>query len=143
MITLHIEGQSLELPENIAVNDDAVRRAIAPLFPQIASARFERVTDRDGRTVLKVTKEAGTKGLTPQSLVDALQRCPRHVNPALILARQLHDTTPSRVEDILTLETRLDKAIQQGEHELQVTHAIVTRLLHTPAVPASATPIGF
>lgn len=143
MVTLQIEGQSLELPENIAVNDDAVRRAIAPLFPQIASARFERVTDKEGRTVLEITKEAGTKGLTTQSLIDALKCCPRHINPALILAHKLQTITPNRVEDILVLEQQLESAIRKGEHELKVTNAIFTRLLQAPAVPSTTTPIGF
>ncbi len=143
MVTLQIEGQSLELPENIAVNDDAVRRAIAPLFPQIASARFERVTDKEGRTVLKVTKEAGVKGLTPETLVNTLKRCPRHINPALVLSRKLQQTTADHIEDILTLERQLESAILTGEHELQVTNAIFTRLLHAPAVPSTTTPIGF
>lgn len=143
MVTLQIEGQSLELPETIAVNDDAVRRAIAPLFPQIASARFERITDKEGRTVLKVTKEAGVKGLTPETLVNILKRCPRHINPALVLSRKLDQTTADRIEDILTLERQLASAIRTGEHELQVTNAIFTRLLHAPAVPSTKTPIGF
>jgi hypothetical protein len=143
MITLRIEGQSLELPENIAVNDDAVRRAIAPLFPQIASARFERVTDKDGRTELKVTKEAGVKGLTPETLVDTLKRCPRHINPALALSHKLQQANINQIEDILTLERQVEAAIQKGEYELKVTNAIFTRLLHAPAVPSSKTPLGF
>lgn len=144
MVSLVIEGQTLDIPESIAINDDALRKAIAPLFPQVASARFERVTDPEGRTVIKVTKEAGTKGLTAEAIADALTHCPRHLNPAISLAQDLQQAlNRAPFEDVLAMERTLDTAIQQGEHELQVTHAILTRLQHAPAVPASTTPIGF
>ena len=68
MITLLVEGQEIELPEEIAVSDDAIRKAIAPLFPQSANATIQRTTDGQGRTTIKLTKQAGTKGGYPEIL---------------------------------------------------------------------------
>jgi len=147
MVTLLIEGQSLELPETIAINDDALRKAIAPLFPQVATARFERVSNSEGQTVIKIVKEAGTKGLSSTSsedIVAALKQCPRHLNPAIALHQRLSrvDTELSD-EDTLVLEQQLDEAITAGEHELERTNAILTQLRNTPATTSSTPPIGF
>jgi len=144
MVTLQIEGQSLELPADIAINDDALRRAIAPLFPQAANARFERATDGEGRTVIKVTKQAGDKGIAAERILAAIQRCRRHVNPAILLHQRVQQSsTKMSPEDLLQLQRDLDQAITKGEHELKVTHAILARLLSAPAVPTHTTPIGF
>jgi hypothetical protein len=144
MIALQIEGQTLELPETVAVNDDCLRRAIAPLFPQAANARFERVTDAEGRTVIKMTKEAGTKGLTAEALAKVLKGCPRHVNPAVVLHQRLQSMSDHfPYEDVLRLEAQIERAVKAGERELKVTHAILSRLLHAPGVPAQTPPVGF
>ena len=42
MVTLQLEGQEIQLPPEIAISDDAVRKAIAPLFPQAAHATIQQ-----------------------------------------------------------------------------------------------------
>jgi hypothetical protein len=147
MVTLVIEGQSLELPETVAINDDALRKAIAPLFPQVATARFERVTNPEGQTVIKILKEAGTKGLgstTSEDIVAALKQCPRHINPALELHQRLTRIDPNlSYEQTFALQHELDQAITAGERELELTNAILTQLHNTPATAAVTLPIGF
>ncbi|MBU6433678.1 MAG: hypothetical protein KGS09_18585 [Nitrospirae bacterium] len=145
MITLQIEGQTLELPEDVAVSDDAIRRVIAPLFPQAANATIQRVTDGNGITTIKLTKQAGTKG-TYATILDRLKRSEPHVNPAFTLYQQLHAASDPRrykPEDVLTLQRRVKRAITQGEEELKATHDIVQRLRAAPGHATSVPPVGF
>jgi hypothetical protein len=145
MITLHVEGQSLELPPDIAVSDDAIRRVIAPLFPQAANATIQRVTDGNGVTTIKLTKQAGTKG-TYATILDRLTRSALHVNPAFTLYQQLHAASDPRrykPEEILTLQRRVKRAITQGEEEFQATHDIIQRLRAAPGHASTVPPLGF
>ena len=145
MITLHIEGQTLELPEDVAVSDDGIRRVLAPLFPQAANATIQRVTDGNGVTTIKLTKQAGTKG-SYQPILDRLTRAKPHVNPAFTLYQQLHAASnPHRYkpEEILTLQRRVKRAITEGEEELHATHDIVQRLRTAPGHASTLPPLGF
>ena len=62
-ITLPDNGQTIELPDEIASSDEQIRAALAPLYPAIANATISREQGADGQTVVKITKVAGTKGL--------------------------------------------------------------------------------
>lgn len=145
MITLHVEGQTLELPPDIAVSDDAIRRVIAPLYPQAANATIQRVTDGNGITSIKLTKQAGTKG-TYDAILNRLKRSRPHVNPAFTLYQQLHAASAStryKPEEILTLQRHIKQAITHGEQELKATHDILQRLHAAPGHASTVPPIGF
>ncbi|MBA5865377.1 MAG: hypothetical protein GDA67_01625 [Nitrospira sp. CR1.3] len=145
MITLQIEGQTLELPPDVAVSDDAIRRVIAPLFPQAANATIQRATDGNGVTTIKLTKQAGTKG-TYATILDRLKRSKPHVNPAFMLYQQLHAASALeryKPEEILTLQQRVKQAISVGEQELQATHDFLKRLQAAPGHASSIPPVGF
>lgn len=58
---LEIEGQHVEVPLDIARDDDRLRRTLSPLFPGAANAQFERKEDGDTLKV-QVIKRLGTKG---------------------------------------------------------------------------------
>lgn len=144
MVKIQIEGQILELPADVAVNDEAIRRAIAPVFPQIANATLSRVTGPDGVTVIKVTKQAGTKGSYEQALKQ-LKECPRHVNPIFPLYQRLYqDTSPlASPEEFFSIQGQLDRALHAGEAEVRDTTSILTRLASAPGYASRRTPVGF
>ena len=58
---LDIEGQNIAVPLDIAIDDDKLRRTLAPLFPGAANARFERKEEGD-TLMVQVIKQLGTKG---------------------------------------------------------------------------------
>lgn len=62
MDKIKIEGQELEMPENIARDDAALKDALAPYFPGAANAKFMRSEEKDGVITVTVVKQAGTKG---------------------------------------------------------------------------------
>lgn len=56
-----IEGQTLDLPAEIAATDEGLKAALQPFFPGAANAKFLR-TEKDGVVTVNVVKQAGTKG---------------------------------------------------------------------------------
>ena len=145
MVTLQLEGQEIQLPPEIAISDDAVRKAITPLFPQAAHATIQRTTDANGMTTIKLTKQAGTKGnchVTLRHLIES----PRHVNPALTLYQAYQaesQPTHTTVESILLAQQKLRLAIEQGEKEYKETATIKERLKNSPGSPSRLLPPGF
>lgn len=144
MIKIQIEGQLLDLPPAIAVNDDAIRRAMAPVFPQIANATLSRTDGPDGITIIKVTKQAGTKGSYTR-ILDHLKDSPAHVNPIFPLHQRLYrSNTPfTAPEEFFSIQGQLDQAIHTGEAELRDTHTMLTRLVNAPGHASRLTPVGF
>jgi len=59
---IKIEGQEIEMPEEIAGDDAALKSALAPFFPGAANAKFMRSEEKDGVIIVTVVKQAGTKG---------------------------------------------------------------------------------
>ncbi|MDK2741895.1 MAG: hypothetical protein NDI90_03195 [Nitrospira sp. BO4] len=142
MIKIQIEGQTLELPPNIAVSDDAIRRAIAPVFPQVANASFIRTSGTDGTTIIKVTKQAGTKGYA--AMLAHLTKSPNYVNPVFTLYQRLfHNTTTASPEEFFSLQRQLEPAIREGESEIRDTKHILDRLAETPGHASTRAPLGF
>jgi hypothetical protein len=144
VIKISIEGQTLELPPEIAVSDDAIRRAMAPVFPQIATAYLTRTTDASGTTVIKVTKRANDKGAL-DAVLHHLKEAPRHVNPIFPLYERLYLSTgrlPS-AEDFFTIQRQLRKAIEDGEAEINDVSIIRARLRETAGTPSRSIPVGF
>lgn len=144
MVKIQIEGQILDLPPDIAVNDDAIRRAIAPVFPQVANATFTRTDGPDGVTLIKVTKRAGTKG-TYDHVLKHLKDSQRHVNPIFPLYQRLYqnDARLASPEEFFSIQGQLDQALHAGEAELHDTNTILKRLVSAPGHASRRTPVGF
>ncbi len=144
MIKLCIEGQTLDLPPEIAVSDDAIRRAMAPVFPQIATAYFTRTTDTDGVTTIKVTKRANDKGAL-DNVLDKLRKAPRHVNPIFPLYQRLY-LNPQRfpsAEDFFTIQRNLRGTIDKGQAEITFVRNLRIALEQAPGTASRRIPMGF
>lgn len=59
---IKIEGQEIDMPEEIAGDDDALKSALSPYFPGAANAKFIRSEPKDDVITVTVVKQAGTKG---------------------------------------------------------------------------------
>ncbi|HWR66096.1 MAG TPA: hypothetical protein VN364_08250 [Bellilinea sp.] len=140
--TVKIEGQVIPLPEEIAKDDEGVKRALAPYYPEAANAMITRV-EKDGNIEITVVKRAGTKGLLPlQHLVE----CPEGRNSAIELNEQIvrraadGDLTPL---DLLELEPLIDTAIQDGKAQAEAIEGTLKRLTRSAAQPAPVVITGF
>ncbi len=136
-----IEGQEIPVPEEIGRDDEAVKRALAPYFPDAANAMITRV--EEGETVkVTVVKRAGSKGLEP---LQYLLECQGGKNPAIALYEELQGQKPGEMdpEQLLELGARLEAAIEAGrEQGAQVDYAL-KRLAEAAPRPAPEVVQGF
>lgn len=69
MATIKIEGQTIKgdavgITDEIANDDDLLKAALAPTWPDVRTATFKREGGKDGKElVVTVQKRAGTKGM--------------------------------------------------------------------------------
>jgi hypothetical protein len=69
MATIKIEGQTIKgdavgITDEIANDDDLLKAALAPTWPDVRTATINRTGGTDGKElVVTVTKRAGTKGM--------------------------------------------------------------------------------
>jgi hypothetical protein len=56
-VNVHIDGQTIQLPEEVAKDDELIRKALAPFYPGAATATIERSSGK-----ITVIKRAGPKG---------------------------------------------------------------------------------
>ncbi len=143
MAKLSLEGQTIDVPDEIAQSDDALIRALTPLYPDVANAEIAR-KDENGETIITVVKRPGAKGgcaQVLQSLLDASSE----VNPALtlcMLLRQQHveQATP---DELLALRERIETAIEAGEQQIETVRTSLKLLMLATPVPALHVPVGF
>lgn len=139
---ISIEGQQIPVPAEIGRDDFAVKKALAPFYPQVANAMITRTTKDDTITV-NVVKKAGTKGNC--SIFDALSNCPSGQNIAIELYQELSNLTDYALDPqaLLELDARLEQAIEAGEAESQMVNKALERLHKARAIPASLVVEGF
>lgn len=142
MITIEIDGQSFQLPEDIAAKDDLLKAALAPFVPWIANARIER-KEKDGAMVVNIVKRADWKG-NGSTVVDALIASPDGMNPAVALWQQLQARTDLNDPAlVLALEPTISQAIEQGEQDIAAVHRALAHLLECAPAAATRIPLGF
>lgn len=136
-----IEGQRVNLPEQVGPNDNMVKAALSPFFPDAANALITRETKGDTVEV-KVVKKAGSKGTGPG---DYLASCPGGRNPAYVLYNRLLQTELEAADPValMALGNQVDTVLEQAETEKRKIIAVRDRLISAPAQPASFLVLGF
>ena len=142
MPTILIDGQSFDLPADIAAKDELLKAALAPFVPWIANAQIDR-KEKDGAMVVSVIKRADWKG-NGNTVVDALIASPDGMNPAIALWMQMQGQLDTQDPGtILALEPTINAAIEEGDKEIAAVHQALTRLVECAPVPATRIPLGF
>jgi hypothetical protein len=148
MATIKIEGQTIKgdnvgITDEIANDDELLKAALAPTWPDVRTATITRAGGSDGKDlVVTVTKKAGTKG----ALVERLLAAPAGKNPAVEMSLRLREMTgaghldPERVKAMLP---EIAIAVDTGERDLDAARIAVRDLLDAGAVAAQAVPLGF
>jgi hypothetical protein len=151
MIKVILEGQTLQMPDEVAQTDEGLIRALTPLYPDVANAEIARKTE-NGETVITVVKRPGPKGIDTyrqpggQAEVTAtLLAAPDEPNPAVRLCLELRrlDLATASPEDLLALRGRIDQACVQGEAEIDSVRHTLKALHRAVPVPARHVPLGF
>ena len=132
MATVKVEGNSLELPDEICKTNKSLTDALLPFYPAVANADIKRETKGEN-TVITVTKKAGTKGnFAP--VIAALDAAPETINPVLIIEA----TQPKRITTA-ALDDAILKMLEDEQEIARVLHA----LDEADAMSASIRPVGF
>jgi hypothetical protein len=141
MAKVKIEGQTLEFDDEIAQDDDLLRAALQPNWPDAKTAQFTRTKHGDTLTV-QVTKKAGTKG----NLIDALLTAKEGVNPAIAMSRRIAEM--QRVGEIdpvqiVKMIPEIGAAADLAERDVQAAAAARADLEKAPPVVGGSIPMGF
>lgn len=121
---LFLEGQIIDLSDDVAATDDTLRTAFVPFFPELGTADIKR-QEKDGITEIRMVKRAGTKGnAIMQSLIDSKME----INPALELTWQLKKLERSNslsIKELISFQEQINSAIDTGETwEKSINHSL-------------------
>lgn len=144
MAILKFEGQSLEIPDQMATNEKALLEFVATFSPQLANATISTKKE-EGLLVVTLVKRAGTKGNTAK-LVAALTNAPEYINPALSLAWGLKKQEVAGsldLDTLLTMQPAIEEALTQGQAEVRLVEKALARLQAAQPQAASQIIAGF
>ncbi|HKQ90880.1 MAG TPA: hypothetical protein VJZ77_09370 [Blastocatellia bacterium] len=148
MATIKIEGQTIKgdavgITDEIANDDDLLKAALAPTWPDVRTATINRSGGKDGKElVVTVQKKAGTKG----ALIERLLAAPAGVNPAVEMSRRIQELArageidPGRVKEMLP---EIERAADTGERDLDAARAAFRDLREAGAAASKEVPFGF
>lgn len=136
-----IEGQTIPVPPEIGENDENVKKALAPFFPEAANAMITR-TEKDGVITVNVVKKAGSKGEDPLKI---LLHLPESINPAIALRQELAQRYPAGLdaEAMIELDQQIDSAIEAGERQGRQIEETLERLKKSRPAQAPGVVAGF
>jgi hypothetical protein len=127
-----IEGSELELDETICKSDKTLKEALSPYYPAVSNADIKR-EEKNGQTVITVTKRAGSKG-AHGSIFGALDDAEEWIHPALVLEVEgWQGTRPADVDDALIKALNAEREIARA--------ALVIE--GAPAQASNQVPAGF
>jgi hypothetical protein len=137
MATINLNGQTFELDDEIAGDDQRLKDALAPYAPDIQHAQINRTTN-GAKMVVNISKRTGTKGSGAAPL-ELLVAAPAWINPALSLAWQLkHQETqmPLSLLDWIEHYLVIEVARQEGGADVRAVTTTLERLHQSRPVPA-------
>ena len=136
-----IEGQSIELPEEVATSDDKVKQALSPYYPGAATAKITRAV-KDDITTVTVIKQAGTKGCI---FLDNLVELPEKENPVFMLYNQMKDINPTTLPKVqlLMLEAQINISRKEGSEQNASIEKALSRLQQSTPHASAGLILGF
>jgi hypothetical protein len=157
--TVAIDGQKINLPLGIALDDDQLVRALVSFFPDAANAQIEREHQENGNLIVKVTKRAGSKGspgeMFPEQLIaqasllapvfEYLAKCEEQINPAILMNERILEAEKSglTLQEKLLLTEEVEEAIKEGRDWKKVVDRSFDRLRLSQPLSADEVPTGF
>jgi hypothetical protein len=142
---ISIEGQTIPVPEEIGKDDEAVKRALAPFYPEATNAMLTRVT-KEETTTITVIKKAGTKGQTPTLVgrgIEYMFACQGGKNAAIAMYEELQAKGEMDVVEMLEMDQRIDDAIGLGQAQEEQVEYAERRLKRARAQASTAVVEGF
>jgi hypothetical protein len=130
MATVQIDGQKINVPVGIALDDEQLVRTLVVFFPDAANAQIEREHQADGNLIVKVTKRAGSKGspgkMFPDQLIaqanllapvlEFLSKCEEHIAQANLLEPvfEFLASCEEQINPAILIDARIREAENSG-----------------------------
>jgi hypothetical protein len=136
-------------PGAAARRDTTVRRELAKFNPATADATLEWSTSEGGETLIKVSRQAKTKGAGSGSpVLAALLAAPQEIPLALTLAltlKHLEITGQLRrhPDILLAYSSRIEAALQTTEGDAQYGQRVFRHLLNAQPIASPWPVLGF
>jgi hypothetical protein len=154
MPTIKIEGQTIKgdtvgITDEIARDDDLLKAALAPTWPDARTAGFKREGGKDGKElVVTVQKKAGTKGMPdPESgLIQRLFSAPEGINPAVEMSEKLASMEREgqlSMERLRAMLPEIEAAANLGERDMEATRTAIRSLEDAVPITGREIPLGF
>lgn len=137
-----IEGQTIQLPQGIGEKDEDVKRAMTPYFPEVTNAMLTRKVEGE-TTTITIVKRAGSKGAGWNQSMELLEECQGGLNPVVALYQEIDAIPEGNIIELLALENRIDKALQEGEKQREQCIDALKRLAAASAQPGHVVVMGF
>jgi hypothetical protein len=144
LIRISTDGREFEVGDEIACDDQRLREALTPFYPEMANAEITR-TEKDGKLIVEMSKRAGTKGCYADVLA-ALCSAPEQINPALVMQHKLQQLEKQGrldLQTILRLQPQIRRAVSDGNEQIEQQKKSLDLLRAGVPAPAKAIPSGF
>jgi hypothetical protein len=145
LIKITTDGREFELNDDIAGNNEKLREALSPFYPELANADIDRELV-DGVWIVKVTKRAGTKGAGNSTVIFALAAAPEEINPALVLQHrimQIEAHGKLSLGKILRLQPEIRQTAEKGMAQVKELNDSLRLLEGGKPVAGRSIPPGF
>ncbi|MGE0127570.1 MAG: hypothetical protein AB7U82_05785 [Blastocatellales bacterium] len=145
LIKISTDGTEFELKDDIARDDQRLREALTPFYPEMANAEITR-SEQDGRLVVTMAKRAGTKGFSRADVLTVLRNAAEMVNPAVLMQdklRRMEERGELDVQKLMRLQPGIRRAMNDGQKQIKEVKASLKLLADAKPVAARSVPGGF
>lgn len=132
MAKVLIEGNEMDLPDEICADNKSLIEALLPFYPAAGNASVQRKKEGE-TTVITVTKRAGSKGVL-EPVLNALDQAPESINSILLI-----EGTGWKKHTAKEIDEALLGMISDQEEIDRITRA----LAETAPEAAQSVPVGF
>jgi hypothetical protein len=145
LIKISTDGTAFEVRDELARNDQELREALKPFYPEMANAEITR-TEKNGKLVVEMVKRAGTKGSRTDQVLAALCHLPEQLNPALVMQHRLNQLEAQNrldLQTLLRLQPQIRRAVGHGSEDIRQQKKSLDLLKAGIPQPAKTIPRGF
>ena len=145
LIKISTDGTEFELKDDVARDDQRLREALTPFYPEMANAEITR-SEQDGRLIVTMAKRAGTKGFSRADVLTMLRNAMETVNPAVLMQdklRRMEERGELNVRILMRLQPEIRRAMNDGQKQIEEVKASLKLLGEGKSVAARSVPAGF
>lgn len=145
LIKISTDGVEFEVKDDLARDDQQLREALTPFYPEMANAEITR-SEQDGSLVVTMAKRAGTKGSSRSEVLTGLRNTTETINPAVLLQdklRRMEERGELDVRKLMRLQPEIRWAMNDAQKQMEEVKASLKLLGEAKPVAAKSIPLGF